>query len=316
MRCVNGRAFCVMAMLLFAVCVASGCSARKVTALSHAEVMAMEASAEGTEAYLRGDPRAALVHFRESLRMNRGIDNRVGETRDLINIGRTLTMLGDYRGAVAVIDEAEVLAISSGHEETLSDAYLTSAKAMYMAGDAREAVEDLDKAVSIRKKLGLGMGSALNLKGVILMKAGRPEDAAVILKKALSANKKRGDVLETANSYRALAELSEKGYYPGPAMMLYEAAYEIDKAAGDSRKIALDLGGMAGLRLKEKNLKEAAFLYERAYVVSVNGGLAGQALDALSRIISTYREMGEEEKAGRYMEIKNGISKGLDAEPE
>lgn len=301
-----------LSALLLAIFVA-GCSGAPVKdQRPYIMTMADEASSSGAAAYTGGDFVKAAARFAESLRMNRSIDNRAGELVDLINIGRVAVELGDQKSAIATLEDALRLASSLNDEAALSEGHATLAKAHHLAGDSPSALDHIEQSIAIGGRLGRRSGAVLNLKGLIYLSSGRRAEAGLILAEALKLNTDANDTLQAANSLRALAEFEMgSGNHKEAYAYLYRA-YEADRSAASSGRIALDLEMMADLRVVEGRRLDGAFLYERSYLVSLSSGQTSEALSRIEKLIRTYRDLGEEEKARFYMAIRDGILAGRD----
>ncbi len=277
------------------------------------EEKAADASIRGAEAFEMRDYMGALYRFENALQLNRSIDNRPGELVDLINIARVYVALGDYKSAEDRIEKAIMLAVQMDDRKKLSEARATLAKARWLAGDSGAALKEIEDALSIDAKNGVRSGARMNLKALILIDAGRADDAAGVLSAALSVSKAENNIAETANSYRALARVNEIGKKWNDALALYSSAYAIDKTAGDPVKIAAGLMGMGEASLALKRLTDAVFFFERAYTVSANAGLAAKTALSLDKLILAYKEMGNAEKAAFYSRVREAISGNGDA---
>lgn len=274
--------------------------------------MADEASASGTAAYANGDFAKAAVRFGESLRINRSVDNRAGELVDLINIGRAKVELGDTRAAVAMLEDALRLAASLSDEAALSEGHATIAKAYQLAGDSPSALDHIEQSILIDARLGRRSGVALNLKGLIYLSAGRRQEAGPILVEALKLNTDADDSVQAANSMRALAGFERESGDLKAAYAYLERAYKADKSTASSGRIALDLEMMADIRVIEGRYSDGAFLYERSYLVSLSNGQTSKAISNIEKLIKTYTDIGDVEKARFYTSIRDGILAGQD----
>ena len=285
---------------------AYGCAAKEKK--PSAWEKAVDASMRGSEAFANSDYAAALVRFEISLELDRSVDNRQGELVDLINIARVYIALADYQNAGDRIEKAITLARSLNDNRKLAQAYATYSKVRWMAGDSHAALTEINKAISIHAKDGINSGGLLNLKAELLIDSGMAEKAEELLFTALSLNKREDSAAETANSYRALARVGEFKKTWNDALAFYSKAYDIDKPAGDPVKITIDLMGMAGCNLALKRPDEAVFLFGRAYIVSANAGLTARTVESLDKLIITYKEMGNAEKADFYSRIRDTMS--------
>ncbi len=286
----------------------AGCSPK---AVRPGKPLAVESAvvyeAQGVEAYGNGDADGALKSFIEALRLNRSVDNRRGEGADLINIARAELALGRVIDAGGHAEEAVAAAKDAGDGKNMSEAYSTIAMAKYALKDYDGALKGIEESLAIDGHVGYKTGSKLNLKGLILMESGRTgaEDA---FKGALEANRRADDKPEEANSLRALGELYSDDK-PKDALESFKGAYEIDAAAGEPGKIALDLESMAALHRRAGRMDEALKMFERAYKVSLNSELYESALRSVEALIGIYEGLNEKGMAERYMMIRDDMKK-------
>lgn len=266
-----------------------------------------EAAIQAGEAFRRGDFSRAETVFNQALRLYRTADDRPGELLTLINLGRTHIVLGGFAGAKAVLEDALVLAARLGDVEKTAEVYATLSKAHHLSGSHAEALEYIEKSLSTSGIKDSQKGERLNLKGVALMGAGRNVEAREAIVEALRLNDSSGAVQEAANSKRTLASISIVEGDSGRAFRLYSEAYEVDKASGDPRKIAADLSGMGNALRNNNKPGDAAFLLERAYLVSYNAGLLKDSSRILDALIDALKESGDEARASRYIKLRQGI---------
>src|SRR5574337_575798 len=298
----------IFSCIVLVSAVLAGCSPKAVRPLRpRAAQDAAAYEAQGVEAYGKSDAEGALRSFAEALRLNRSIDNRLGEAVDLINMARAELALGSVLEAKGHAEEAiNASKDASGAKET-SEVYSTLAMAKYALRDYDGALKGIEESLAIDGHVGYKTGSKLNLKGLILMESGRTgaEDA---FKGALEASRRADDKTEEANSLRALGDLYSDGR-PKEALESFKGAYEIDAAAGEPGKIAIDLESIAALHRQAGRTDEALKMFERAYKASLNAGLDEIALGSVDAMIGIYEGLNEKDMAGRYMKIRDDIKK-------
>lgn len=301
----NSAAFLLLASLALFV---AGCASGPTAAQRfYAERKAAEAGKSGFEALDNEDYRRAIEYFTQALQLNRSVDNRVGEVKDLINIGRVYMALNDVKGAETHLSEAVRLAAAEKEDAYLSAALASLAKVRYIQGDLRGALADIERSLEIDSRLGVRSGSKLNLKARIYIDTGRLEEAMGMLKQAYEWNSSVENRQEVANTLRQMALINEARGKIDEARKLYDEAYTNDTAVGDSARIADDLESMAELELGSGELEKAAFLYERAFVVSLNAGRLDDALSSLYKIIQLYKKTGDNDKVKSYEKIRDGV---------
>lgn len=301
----NSTAFLLLTFMALFV---AGCAAGPTAAQrSYTERKAAEAGKSGFEALDNEDYRRAIEYFTQALQLNRSVDNRAGEVKDLINIGRVYIALNDVKSAETHLSEAVALAAGAKEEAYLSAALASLAKVRYMQGDLQKALAEIERSLELDSRLGVRSGSKLNLKARIYIDTGRLEEAMGILKQAYEWNSSVENRQEVANTLRQMALINEARGKIEEARKLYDEAYTNDTAIGDSARIADDLESMAELELAAGEPEKAAFLYERSFVVSLNAGHLDDALARLYKIIQLYKKTGNNEKVKSYEKIRDGV---------
>ncbi|MEK7773792.1 MAG: tetratricopeptide repeat protein [Deltaproteobacteria bacterium] len=287
---------------------AAGCASGPAAAQrSYTERKAVEAGNAGFDALDKEDYGRALENFTLALQLDRSVDNRTGEMRDLINIGRVHIALNDVKGAEKHLSEAVRLAADEKEEAYLSAALASLAKVSYMEGDSQKALAGIERSIEIDARTGARSGSKLNLKARIQIDSGKLEDAMEVLKQAYEWNSSVDNRQEVANSLRLMALISEARGKLDEAKKFYDEAYDNDTAIGDSARISDDLESMADIELLSGRTEKAAFLYERSFIVSLNAGLLDDSLARLYKIIDIYKRVGDIDKVVYYEKIKDGV---------
>ncbi len=299
------------ALLAIVLLYASGCAVGPKKDIPPPALRVSDFAGAGFRAAEAGDYEGARGLFSRAVDEARRVDDRRGELLSLINLARVSLVLGDYKGARSYLSDAISLAVHTGDSKNLSESYATLSKVSYYDGTVEEALDYIERAIELDRKNGsVDTGAKLNMKGLLYMRSGREAEALTVLNEAVEANRKAGADLELANSYRALAALRAP-LDAEAALELYTKAHAMDSALGDPRKIAVDLRGMADANLLLGRLEEAAFLFERACMVSINASLYEDALENIEKLISVLTDMGRLEEAGRYREIREKITKNL-----
>lgn len=272
-----------------------GCGGRKTVELPEAQKEAVVLHQMAENAINKGRYKVALKIMEDALILHSSIDDRNGEAIDLINIGRIFLRIGQYENAEDRFNRALEIATSDKNDIMLSETYASIGKLHHLRGNNKQAIEVLEMAIGIDRKMGHSMlGSRLNLIGIAFSKEGRYDEASGALKEALKINQGKGLEMEVANSYRNFGDLFFEEKRQQEAKGYFIKALEIDKRRGDSLKIGADLKALADIEIIESNFKDAIPLLERAYKVHLNAGMPELAVENLDRLIATYRELGDE----------------------
>lgn len=292
--------------VLLASALVYGCAPRAVD--PHPMSRSVQERMRGVAEYGEGNYQRAIERFTEALRIDRATDDRKSEALDLVDIGRVYIAVNDAKSAKGFLAEAVRLSRAEGHDEILSEAYATLAKAELMEGDNPAALKYIDESIATDALLSKKEpGGKLNLKASIILSDGRVGEAVQVFERALSINGSANDEAEAANSLRGLgdAALASGGF--DNAFKYYEAAYEKDKRLGLSGRIARDLSSMAEAQLGLGRKDEALYLLERSYHVGLSGKDTSLAARSLERMISVFEGAGDIEKARSLKAVKEGL---------
>lgn len=294
------------AFVLFAVAVygCGGNALKKPTA----QTKAVDAATIGADAIASGDTSRAIDKFKEAVRLDRTIDDRESELRDLISLSRAYLLEQNPDMATEYVNDAVRIALTLKNDERLSDAYATLSSACYAKGDYSAALLAINSASAIDERLQKRSGAKLNIKGSVLIAMGRRAEAEQACLSALSQAGKDGTLAETANAHRTLGFLSAGKSAHAEAFDSYSKAYEIDKSFGDSAKVAVDLAGMGEAQFSLGKTAEAAGFFERAYTVNQSSGRESAAIENLDRLISIYKNAGDEPTVARFTALRQKLA--------
>jgi len=108
-----------------------------------------------------------------------GKEDTVARGKALLNLGRVLSLQGNFAGAAATLEKAGNLLDSASDLRARADVAANIAQVNYRRGNFAEALEDLDKARAIYGKIGdvRGLSSVYHYTGTSLAALGRNEEA-------------------------------------------------------------------------------------------------------------------------------------------
>ena len=256
----------------------------------------------------------AEQHYEQALKIDREIDNRLGEADQLGSLGDTRRYRGDLGQAEYHLQKA--LAIHKDLGDRSGEAQdLTSLGNVYLPrGGLDRAEEHYRKALEIHREIGnrRGEATALGNLGDVYRRRGELNKAEEHHKKALKIDREIGNRLGEANQvghlghvYRlrgnlgkaeekykkALGMYTEIGYRRGEAYLLYNLGIvyadrnQLDKAQEHYRK-ALDIHMKMGNRLGQASaLGKMGILY-------VQHGDREEARNCLQQAQAIYQETG------------------------
>lgn len=263
----------------------SGCGSAPPQ-LSDTHLKAAELNRKAEAAFRKADYKQALFLYSEALRTDRSIEDLDGIAINLINLAAVSRETGDRVKAHKYINEIFNSSPMTQNTSLLAEAAFVKASVCVDEGGYALSAEWADKALSFCRDKECGPeGKLYNLKARLSLLKGDPASALSYGSAALELNSKHKDSEETANSLRLLASAKASKGDMGGAEKLYEEALAIDKAAGLSRKVIIDLAGLGDILAAQGRNEGALQHYQRALSAAGNAG-AEQAVKDLSEKIS------------------------------
>lgn len=258
---------------------------------SEAQQAAVQWNQRAQTAYVRGDYAQALAHYQQALAMSRAVEDVEGIARELINLSTVYRRLGQRDKSRESLDA--VLAPAGIPFTAAQRAEATYRLALFAAedGDAPAAQEWSDQALALcASAVCASEGAIRNFQAGLRLGAGDAATAREFARRALEINRRHGDRVEEANSLRLLADAASRLRDHAAAVDGYRQALAIDKAAGASHKIVVDLLGLGQAALAQGKRGEAADYFRRARSVATGIGdlEREQELDQLLRGLVQY----------------------------
>jgi tetratricopeptide (TPR) repeat protein len=304
----NGRFSEYTAGLILVGVIFCGCGSVSAVKKPLAQIKAEEAAVSAADAFASGDTSRAIDKFKEAVRLDRTIDDRESELRDLINLSRAYLLEQNPDMATEYVNDAVRIALTLKNDERLSDAYATLSSACYAKGEYEAALRAINSAEAIDDRIQKRSGAKLNIKGNVLIAMGRRAEAELACISALNQAGKEGALAEAANADRTLGYLSAGKSAYAEAFDFYSKAYEIDKSLGNSARIADDLAGMAEARFSQSKTAEATGFLERAYTVNQSAGRESAAIANLDRLIIISKSAGDEPNVARFTALRQKLA--------
>lgn len=250
-----------------------------------------------------GSQGAAISGIRASLEANRKARNRPGELADLINLGKALCSSGAHNDALDELARAVKLANKLKDPKAQAEAHAAYALASLEAGSPEKALESVEKAIEIDFKSGEQSQARLNLKGLALIRSGRPGDALDVLKSSTSIEGGGKELLAEAMRLSGTASRQTNGN----ALWYFSEAYRLDRELGSTEKAAFDLDQLAELNFEQGRYDEAVFLFERSYSAYLQAGSTDMAIKGLDKLIEATEGLGRRDKAVHYIGIREDL---------
>jgi tetratricopeptide (TPR) repeat protein len=268
---------------------------------------ALQTRTQGQAAYEEGDYRAALVRFREAYEIDSDLGDALGRVADLVGMGRAQTALGKVPEALRTLTSAVKLAFSTRDDQGLAGAYAALAEAFMSSKRFDLAIKNIEDALSLERAGGGARVRTLNLAAGIYLEAGRTDEAAMVVEKAIASQDQERPTPGLAASYRLMAKVFARRGETTTATAYYRKAYDVDESLGNVRSMALDLRGSAGLLAGAGWYDEAAGLFKKSYLLNRNAGLAEEAMSDLDKLVEVYHAMGDKKSERFYRAMKEAV---------
>ena len=311
-RCYFDRAG-TFVFLVFTVLVFYGCTALEETPVVEDSFFierANEIRESADTVFAEGDYLRALSMYREAYVIDRTRGGAAERVSDLIGMGRSSIGLGRTSEAERHLTGAVKLSFASRDESSLSAAYAALARLYLKTGNTRLAAANIKDAIRLHNADGTSSAALLNLAGLIYIEAGRLDEAAVAVEKAIAAvgpDVEGGTSPMLADSYRIMAKVLARMGRSDEAMTYFTRAYDMDTWLGDDRKRALDLRGYAGLLYDSRRYAEAATWLKRSYRLNMKSGFLKGAIRDLDKLVEVYIAMGDKRSESYYRTMKDAV---------
>jgi tetratricopeptide (TPR) repeat protein len=239
-------------------------------ALSPQQEAAIQYNQRGRTAFEQGDYREARKAYQQALAVHQSVENMDGIATELMNLSVVDRRLGDTAAAHGALDQ---IINSSGLSFTSAqraEAAYRKASFYLEDGNRNEAKSWADKALGFCQGCGTE-GRLYNLLARMSL-SGNPQETLNLARRALAQNRNAGDKAEEANSLRLIADAAFATGDFKTAQQFYGDALALDKDAGSTVKIALDLMGLGRSLVQQEKRSEAAEYFQRAYSVAEGAG--------------------------------------------
>ncbi len=261
----------------------------------------------GNAAYAEGDYRRALLKYREAFEIDSRINGQSGQISDLIGAGRAYTGLGNEEQATRYLTRAVKKAFSSRDDRGLSRAYSALARSYLKGRKYSLALQNVNDAISLERAGGREPLELFNLAAVIYLKAGRLNEAGLMIESALRAVATAPGPARLADIYRIKAViLSKKGDIAG-SMRYFDMAYDVDRALEDNRKMALDLWSAAVVLIDSGRYDEAVTRLKKSYLLYRKSGFLEGAVRDLDKLVEVYLALGDKKSERYYRNMKEAV---------
>ena len=195
------------------------------------------AIALGHMAIWQSDDEVVRASMEEGVALLEGVEgDDFWRTYALCGLAIARTLEGELEGTMPLIDEA-VTAARRHHHAVLPYALFWRARVLGALGEMDRGLADTDEALSISQAQGYRtvVAHCLNVAGALLLKAGRPEEAADRLDESLSIHLENRDHMGIARVLEDLARLAARRGRHQRAVLFHVAAENLRDAIGMPR---------------------------------------------------------------------------------
>jgi predicted ATPase/class 3 adenylate cyclase len=165
----------------------------------------------GVLSYQAGDYTQAIAHYRQSLALRQRIGDAAGTAQSYTNLGEVYHAQGNYTLARQYLGAAVETNARLGAQAELVEPYWLLAEIELAEGNTDQALQYAERSLQLAAETGNPeyVGTAQRVRGQILARAGRAEEAIAALHSSLDSLAQAESRLELARSHQALGELLE-----------------------------------------------------------------------------------------------------------
>jgi len=229
----------------------------------------------GNDALTSAGVDAAMLAWRESLRLYEVLADSGGIARALGNLGVGFRRIRQYDSAETYMVRAGDLAEQLGEYRTLGDAIGNLGFVESNRGNWERARELFIRAKPIRERIGDARGVARDQQGLgnVAITLGDLAGARRAYTVALAAFQSAGDGLGTANTQANLGSLARREGHYGEAAALYHQALSMYRGQGNQLAVPTTLFNLGALAMARGDYPAAlAALTEAAEILERLGG--------------------------------------------
>lgn len=303
----------ILAIGLAVLVSASCSTAPKTTAVYDVRNKAAEFVKLGDSFMARNIYDQAAKYYEEALGADQSIDYIEGVARCHVSIGRAWLAAGDPAKAEREFrDGLEYgrMAASPG-AQALATAGL--GEVAWARGDREGALALFQQAVVLAGKDQAAMAIALHDEATALAGLGRGAEAEAGLTKAASINAKAGRWSEVgANRYVLASILSKAGRYE-EALAQAGLALEADRKVENGPGMAKDLAALATISQKMDRKQESFDYWRRSFDTALASNMPEDVRKALVALVALAGELGREDDAARYAALLARLDASLGA---
>ena len=305
----------ILALGLAALVAASCSTAPKNTAVYDIRNKAAEFVKLGDSFMARNIYDQAANYYEEALEADQSIDYVEGVARCHVSIGRAWLAAGDPGRAEREFRDGLEYGRMAGAPGAQALATAGLGEVAWARGDREGALALFQQAVVLAGKDQAALAIALHDEATALAGLGRGADAEAGLTKAASINAKAGRWSEVgANRYVLASILSKAGRYED-ALVQAALALEADRKVENGPGMAKDLAALATISQKMERKQEAFDYWRRSFDTALASNLPEDVRKALVALGALAKELGREDDAARYAALLAKLEASLGAAP-
>jgi len=263
----------------------------------------------------RGEPAAAVLHFREVVAAARRRGDEVMATTALVGLGTAELGRGDYRAAERTLGEGVGLAGELGQSHAEAVGLVGLAELARRRGGGDQARSRFEACLARARALGAPYPLARSLIGLgrVLVDAGVPGEAGAHFEEAASLGRSSGLAHLVAAALDGLGQVAAAAGDAGTARARFEAAHQSALGCGDQASGADATFHLAALARAEGDLDQASARHGDAlHQRHACGDRAGVA-DSLEALASLALARGSGDVAARLLAAAGAQRKALGA---
>jgi tetratricopeptide (TPR) repeat protein len=305
----------ILALGLAALVAASCSTAPKNTAVYDIRNKAAEFVKLGDSFMARNIYDQAANYYEEALEADQSIDYVEGVARCHVSIGRAWLAAGDPGRAEREFRDGLEYGRMAGAPGAQALATAGLGEVAWARGDREGALALFQQAVVLAGKDQAALAIALHDEATALAGLGRGAEAEAGLTKAASINAKAGRWSEVgANRYVLASILSKAGRYED-ALVQAALALEADRKVENGPGMAKDLAALATISQKMERKQEAFDYWRRSFDTALASNLPEDVRKALVALGALAKELGREDDAARYAALLAKLEASLGTAP-
>jgi predicted ATPase/class 3 adenylate cyclase len=217
----------------------------------------------------------------------------------LLKLGAVLEVIGDWRRAEDVEDQALALAREMNDVTSVASCETALAEVMRKQGRFDEAVALLERAAAGFESQSeeAGVGKVEHLLGTVAAQRGDYERAVARYERSLAIRERLDDKASMAALLSNLGVIAEyRGDYPR-ARELHDGALNLRTAIGDRRAIAVSMNNLGMIAVLQKRFEEARQWFERSMMLNREVGDAWMVAICHNNLGNALRGLGNYDAA-------------------